>query len=633
MSEKQADDGDETQVPDETPILEEPTEAPLAAPNPFVRRTLPILAGVLLVGGIAFGVGRLTAGDSGGEEHTHGGEDEGTIWTCSMHPQIQESQPGQCPICGMDLIPLVAGGEEELADNEVTMSPRARALARLRTTEVRRISASGETLRMLGRVDYDETTLQTVTAWTGGRIDRLHVEVTGQRIRRGQIVASLYSPEIYAAHQDLMTAKTQVERLAAASPIARASAEAQLEAARQRMILLGVPQAEVTRMELHTGNPARNVAIRSPFSGTVLERLASEGAYVQTGSPLYRVANLTRLWVQLDAYESDLPHLSLGQTVALEVEALPGEPLDGRIAFIDPIIDPLRRTARVRIEVSSPDQRLRPGMFVEAVLRAGGEGDERHQPLVIPATAALFTGRRSVVYVELSGRERPTYEARVVRLAPQVGDIFPVVAGLAEGERVVSNGAFSLDADLQIRGGRSMMMGGDDSTPGPYDLAIEAPAEWDEGLRPVVAAYLQVQHHLSVDELEGAKTSAAELVTAVDAITLTEPANAVEAWQPLARHLRMHGGRLAAATTIEEARGQFESLGERIAILLRVFGNPMDTALRVAFCPMAFDNRGASWVQSAEDVENAYFGNAMRTCGSVRDTVEPDAFLPAETEE
>lgn len=548
-----------------------------------------------------------------------------------MHPQIRQPEPGQCPICGMDLIPLETGQSAQPEPNQVTMSARARALAQLRTTEVRRLASSGATLRMLGRVDYDENTLQTVTAWIGGRIDRLNVRVTGERVRRGQVLASLYSPEVYAAHQDLMTAKAQLERLAAGSEIARSSAQAALAAARERLRLLGVPEDEIQAMEAHT-RPTRNVAIRSPFAGTVLERLASEGAYVQTGTPLYRVADLTRLWVQLDAYESDLPHLDLGQVVELDVEALPGEAFEGRVAFIDPVVDPRRRTARVRVEVSNPERRLRPGMFVEAVVR-GGEATDAAQPLVIPASAALFTGRRSVVYVEVPNATQPTYEARVVRLAPQVGDLFPVVAGLAEGERVVSNGAFALDADLQIRGGQSMMMGGDDTTPGPYDLALEVPETWDQALRPVVAAYLGMQERLAQDDLPGAQEHARALVEAAAAVELTEPREAAEAWQPIAQHLRMHGTRAADAGSIEEARGQFERLGQQIATLLRTFGNPTDQALRLAHCPMAFDNRGAEWIQTSEGIDNAYFGAAMRTCGSIRATVEPAAFLPARSDD
>ncbi|MGB5545654.1 MAG: efflux RND transporter periplasmic adaptor subunit, partial [Polyangiales bacterium] len=197
--------------------------------------------------------------------------------------------------------------------------------------------------------------------------------------------------------------------------------------------------------------------IRTPFGGTVIERLATQGSYVETGTGLYRVADLSTLWVQLDAYESDLSVLKAGQNVRLRVEALPGELFEGRVTFVDPVLDPKTRTARVRIEVKNQDRRLRPGMFVDASVQSRGAGDPGEAPVVIPATAPLFTGRRSVVYVELQDTDQPTYEARVVTLGSRMGDLYPVLTGLEEGERVVIHGAFAIDADLQIRGGDSMM--------------------------------------------------------------------------------------------------------------------------------------------------------------------------------
>jgi Cu(I)/Ag(I) efflux system membrane fusion protein len=204
--------------------------------------------------------------------------------------------------------------------------------------------------------------------------------------------------------------------------------------------------------------PSERARIRTPFGGTVIERLATQGSYVETGTGLYRVADLSTLWVQLDAYESDLSVLKAGQEVRLRVEALPGEVFEGRVTFLDPVLDPKTRTARVRVEVKNRDRRLLPGMFVEASVQSGGARLTAHEaPLVIPATAPLFTGRRSVVYVELEDAEEPTYEARVVTLGPRMGELYPVLTGLEEGERVVVHGAFAIDADLQIRGGDSMM--------------------------------------------------------------------------------------------------------------------------------------------------------------------------------
>lgn len=594
--------------------------------SPTVAR-LGAFFGALLLVVMAFGIGRCTAGAGESDSDEHGGHDQSgdvSEWTCSMHPQIRQPEAGDCPICGMDLIPVAGNDDDSLAPNRVSLSPRAQALARVRTTEVTRRSGDATAVRLLGRVDYDETTLQSVTAWVGGRIERLHVTTTGERVRRGQTVATLYSPEVYSAQQDLIAARRQLERLSAASELAQSAARSSLESARQRLRLLGVPESTISTME-SADSPNRRLTIRTPFAGTVIEREAVQGAYVETGTVLYRIADLTRLWVQLDAYESDLGNLFVGQTVDIEVDAFPGQRFEGRISFMDPVIDPRRRTARVRVALSNPDRRLRPGMFVQANVSGVESGDA--QPLLIPAAAALFTGRRSVVYVEVPNAARPTYEARVVRLGPRVGDWFPVVAGLREGDKVVAHGAFALDADLQIRGGESMMMGGDDTTERPFDQLIEVPALWNEALAPVVEAYLEVQVALANDDAAGAKTGAARLNTAVLAFSPEEPADAVDAWEQMAGHLQMHAQSAGESETIESLRTQFEPLSMHIAALLRTFGNPTSSALRIAHCPMAFDSRGAEWIQASDDVDNAYFGSAMRTCGTIRSTVEPGEYL------
>jgi len=436
----------------------------------WLRKNVPWIA-LPIVAVVAFVLGGQLLGDSkapstGDEKHTH--EADETIWACSMHPQIRQSEPGQCPICGMDLIPVGGSAGAKKDARRVSLSERAKVLARIRTAEAQRLGSGRVERRLLGRVDYDERSLRTVTAWVGGRIDRLHVSTTGERVKRGQVIATLYSPEVYSAHQDLIQAKQQFERLQdRATPSSRIAAEAALDAARDRLHLLGVPDGELRAME-RASKPTERARIRTPFGGTVIERLATQGSYVETGTGLYRVADLSTLWVQLDAYESDLSLLKSGQNVRIRVEALPGEVFEGRVTFVDPVLDPKTRTARVRIEVKNQDRRLRPGMFVEASVQSAGTANVAEAPVVIPATAPLFTGRRSVVYVELKDAEEPTYEARVVTLGSRMGDLYPVLAGLAEGERVVVHGAFAIDADLQIRGGASMMnLPGDEGSPTP----------------------------------------------------------------------------------------------------------------------------------------------------------------------
>lgn len=590
----------------------------------------------LLVLALGFGLGAAVfAGSSQDEEpsltaHEHAESTEEQTWTCSMHPQIRQPDPGQCPICGMDLIKVSAeaDGAEDAAER-ISLSPRARALAKLRTSPVRRRPHAAADLKLLGRLEANETSLKTVTSWIEGRIDKLHVKETGKRVRNGQSIATLYSPEVYAAHQDLLVAKRQLARMSDSSALSRVSADAAYDAARERLTLLGLPGREIDRME-RAKRPTRAVAIRSPFSGTVIERLATEGVYVNTGSALYRIANLDTLWVQLDAYESDLARIALEQEVEVEVEAVPDEVFKGEVTFIDPVLDPKRRTARVRVQLDNSKGLLRPGMFAEATI-ATRQAEGAPQPLVVPATAPLFTGRRAVIYVEVDDDSRPTYEARTVRLGPRLGSVYPVVAGLAEGERVVTRGAFALDADLQIRGGASMMSSADDDEPGIWDGIVELSAAERAPLVPIFSSYLEVQTALANDDLEAAKAAAKALTDAGAETVFEAPQVAQDAWAEVSPVIRGHGEHVAKASTIEDARAGFEPLSNAMIGLLGRFGNPLEVDIRLAHCPMAARNEGAQWLQEPLEVHNPYFGASMPGCGDVRSQLAPGAYLPPPT--
>lgn len=602
------------------------------------KLTVPAII-IAVVGAFLMGmqVGNGSDGDAQGldghQPQADGGAAAGeqTIWTCSMHPQIRQDEPGQCPICGMDLIPVEEGsGTDDPAPNRVKLTKRAKALARIRTTEVERADQVEVDLRLLGRLEYDERRIRTITSWTEGRIDRLHVSVTGETIRRGQVIATLYSPEIYSAQQDLIQAAKQVQRLSDGTPVAKRAAEAALESTRQRLRLLGVPDRDLRRME-EADRPFRHVPILAHASGTVIDRMLDEGAYVNPGTGIYRVADLSKIWVQLDAYERDLSYIEKGQPVSLTISAFPGERFSGTVAFIDPVLDAKTRTSQVRVEVDNEDGRLQPGMFAEALVE-GKAGEQGPRPLVVPESAPLFTGRRSVVYVEVPDAEQPTYEAREVRLGPKMGEVYPVVAGLSAGERVVIQGAFTLDADLQIRGGDSMMSSPDDSEQGAYDQVVTANADFISSLEPVVGAYLNGQERLGEDDLEAAKSAMEALVDEVQSVDQAETTSAREAWSEIADALVEHGRAGAEASDIEAARASFLPLSHQIKSVLQRFGNPMTTALRVAYCPMAFDNRGAEWIQRGEEIDNSYFGATMRRCGEIRSTVEPGDHLPSQTE-
>lgn len=599
-----------------------------------MKSAVPVIAVLVafVLGGLILG-GDSATSTSG---HVHEGEQpagtaEAELWTCSMHPQIRADGPGSCPICGMDLIPVESSIEADADRPErISLSESAKIRARIRTTPVKRLHSGGTERRLLGRVDYDETRLRTVTSWIGGRIDKLQIRTTGQKVKRGQVIATLYSPEVFGAHQDLLVAKQQLQKLASATESARFGAELALGASRDRLRLLGVPAAEIKTME-SAKKPSEQVRIRSPFAGTVIERLATEGTYVKTGTGLFQIADLSKLWVQLDAYESDLPLLSLGQEVTLQVEALPDAEFSGRVKFVDPVLNQRTRTTRVRIEVQNSDGRLRPNMFAEAIVRSG-EAKSVDEVLVIPDSAPLFTGRRSVVYVEVPGADSPTYDARLVKLGPKTGEFYPVIAGLQEGDRVVTHGAFTLDADLQIRGGRSMMAAPDDSSEGPLDSIVEVPKEHEAALQAAIGNYLALHEALAADDLPAAKSAAEKLGQSAQSLDPKSPAIFRDAWSPLRRQLLSHSKHLAVTRTLDEARMPFRELSQQVATLLRIFGNPSKETVRLAFCPMALDGEGAEWVQRASEIQNPYFGSSMHSCGDIHESVAHGTYLPIKDE-
>ena len=425
-----------------------------------------------------------------------------TAWTCSMHPQIQLPKAGKCPICFMDLIPLESGSDAG-GERELSISPYAAKLMELETTEVVRRFVAAE-VRMVGKVDYDETRVTYISAWVPGRIDRLFVDYTGITVKKGDHLAELYSPELLNAQEELLQAVQTLENLKnSQSSILLETAKQTIEAVREKLRLWGFTAEQIAQIE-SSGGPSDHMTIYSPTGGIVIHKNAKEGQYVQTGTQIYTIADLSRVWIQLDAYESDLNGLRYGSNVEFTTEAYPGKTFTGTITFIDKIINPATRTAKVRVIVDNTDEKLKPGMFVRAIARpeiaedgrvmnpalAGkwispmhpevvkdGPGpcdvcgmplvtaeslgyvneNEENAPLVIPVTAALKTGKRAVVYVEIPDREKPTYEGREVELGARRGDFYVVSSGLAEGERVVTRGAFKLDAELQIHAKPSMM--------------------------------------------------------------------------------------------------------------------------------------------------------------------------------
>lgn len=438
-------------------------------------------------------------------EHNHA-EAGATKWTCSMHPQIIKDNPGNCPLCGMKLIPLKVGGAQLTGMRQLVLSPAARALMNVQVTPVERRFVETE-VRMVGKVEYDETRLKHITAWVPGRLDRLFVDYTGVKVNDGDHMVYIYSEQLYSAQQELIEAVRSAKERAnePRSNFFATGGVNLLESAREKLRLLGLTPEQIATIEKQT-KPEDHTLINSTMSGIVIEKLKQQGDRVQTGERIYTVADLSQLWVKMDAYESDLQWLRYGQAVTFSTEAWPGEEFHGRIAFIDPVLNEKTRTVKVRVNVPNEAGRLKPEMFVRAVVKAniaaGGRVIDANlsgkwvspmhpeivkdepgdcdicgmplvraeslgyvsadtagaaAPLVIPLSAPLLTGTRAIVYVELPKTDEPTFEGREIILGPRAGDYYLVTHGLTEGELVVTAGSFKIDSALQIQAKPSMM--------------------------------------------------------------------------------------------------------------------------------------------------------------------------------
>ncbi|WP_081859198.1 efflux RND transporter periplasmic adaptor subunit [Desulfohalovibrio reitneri] len=490
--------------------------------KPFGRRTLLVVVAALALFGLGYMLGG--SGDSDmppqsreaaqDEAHDHAAdttaatEDGETVWTCSMHPQIQLPEPGQCPICFMDLIPLEEeqDGAEKVSLRQISLSPTARKLAQVQTTEVRRREVPVST-RMVGTIEYDETRQGVITAWVGGRIDKLYVDFTGSFVKKGQRMAEIYSPELYAAQAELIQAHRSLPKLEESKlDIVRETAERTRKAAREKLRLLGLTKRQIDNI-IERGEPSDHVALHAPLSGVVVDKKVDEGEYVDTGTPIYTIADISRVWVMLEVYESDLPWIKMGREVKFSTEAYPGEVFSGEVVYIDPFLNPKTRTLSVRLEAENPDYMLKPGMFVRAEQRgrieAATEKDSKN-PLVIPASAPLVTGKRAVVYVAVPGEEG-VYEGREIVLGPKAGDWYVVRQGLSEGEMVVSRGSFKIDSAVQIMAKPSMMT--PSAGPKTDGETFQSPPEVRDELASMADEFLALSQAVSSGDLAASQTA------------------------------------------------------------------------------------------------------------------------------
>ena len=381
------------------------------------------------------------------------------LYRCPMHPSYTSDKPGECPICGMTLerIPASespatpaatghAGDVPGLVPVEIT--PERVQLIGVRTTVVRR-RPLGSRLELVGFVAPDESRLRRVQLRVSGWVQKLHVSRTGERVRAGQPVLDIYSPELYQSEQEYLIERGH--RDPAAGPAAGTTASA------ERLRLLGVPDEEIRRLD-REGTPTTGLTLRSPFGGTVLERGVAEGQYVGADTPLLTLADLSRVWVLADVYEMDVTRAHAGDPVRFVAQALPEHPFEGRVDFVYPAVSSETRTVKARVSLDNRDGLLKPGMYGRAVLTGRGA-----PTLVLPSEAVVNAGEHSYVFRVRGGG---TFEPRLVSLGIQDGDDVQVLSGVAAGDTVVASASFLVDSESRLKAAIEGMGGAAGTPPG-----------------------------------------------------------------------------------------------------------------------------------------------------------------------
>lgn len=579
-----------------------------------------IYIGVLAIGLISGWF--LFGGSTNSElEHSH---DEileaGQMWTCSMHPQIMQPESGDCPICGMDLIPAEVGAEG-LAADQFKLTENAMALANIQTSIIGTSQGEGNAIKLSGIIVENEETNAVQVSYFSGRIEQLNVSFTGEEVQKGQLLATVYSPELYAAQQELLTAASL-----------RETQPELYNAVRNKLKLWKLSETQITQIE-ETGKIKENFPVYATVSGTVSEKLVEQGESIKQGQSLLKIANLNTVWANFDLYEHQIDLFKKDQEVLITTNTFPNREFKAKVDFINPVLDPKTRTVKLRAVLNNKTNQFKPGMFVEGEMEGIVSDNEN---VIIPSSAILWTGKRSVAYIKMSPNEA-VFEMREIELGNRINDSYEVLDGLNNGDEIVTNGAFTIDAAAQLQGKKSMMnkdsrmtktghenhLGNDEESESSSDQSnlnqrISVPTEFQNQLKVVFNNYINLKDALVKDDSKKVKEDAMAMsvsLAKVDMKLLTD-SNAHNQWMSIEKKLKSSSNSISSTAKIKEQRKHFKQLSLHLTSAVQLFG--INEKVYNQFCPMADNDKGAYWLSREEQVFNPYFGDAMLKCGSVK---------------
>jgi Cu(I)/Ag(I) efflux system membrane fusion protein len=549
--------------------------------------------------------------------------DKNERWTCSMHPQILREAPGDCPICGMDLIPAETGADGLLAD-QFKLTANAMALANIQTSVVGIGKAEDNVIQLSGKISENEATNVVQVSYFSGRIETLAIGFIGEEVFKGQLLATMYSPELYAAQQELITALSLKD-----------TQPALYKAVRTKLKLWKLSESQINKIEM-SGKIQENFPVYATVSGTVSEKLAAEGAAIKKGQPLFKIANLESVWASFDVYENQINRFKKGQEITITTNAAPNNLYKSKVAFIDPVLNTGTRTVTLRAVLPNKKGMFKPGMFVEGQIKVKNSGIS--EVITIPSSAILWTGKRSIVYLKPT-LNVPVFEMLEITLGTKNGATYEVLSGLKNGDEIVTNGTFTVDAAAQLQGKKSMMNKkgaaamtgheGHEAMNGSVNkvaknnsVRLDVSKEFQQQLNEVLNEYIALKDAFVKEESSNIISQSEKiggLLSKVD-MKFLENKEAQTFWMSLEKQLRVAVSSILKTTVIKEQRNHFKQVSASLIEALQVFG--VNEKVFITFCPMADSDKGAYWLSKDEKVINPYFGNAMLTCGEVKQVIE-----------
>ncbi len=511
-------------------------------------------------------------------------------WTCSMHPQVRRQEAGQCPICGMDLTPLTTNSQDAHSPI-IKMSATAMKLANIQTSVVTKESPSKKT-HLNGKIQANEGHINAQTAHFAGRIERLLINLTGEYVKKGQVIAYIYSPELVTAQEELFEALTIKQTH---PDLYRASKE--------KLKNWKLSNQQINKI-IHSGVPTKKFPVLANWSGVVLTRNVTVGDHVTEGTPLFELADLSKLWVLFDIYEKDLASIKKGNNVQFTIQSFPNEEFEGEISFIDPVINPTTRVAKARLEIDNINRKFKPEMFVRGLVKSNSR--DKKAIITIPKSAVLWTGKRSIVYVKKETKTGVGFELRKITLGTLLGESYLVTNGLLEGEEIATNGAFTIDASAQLAGKPSMM----NTT---HTVRLNDKANFQ--LNSLVTAYMALKNSLVKSDLNNSLSKTLTYQTVLKAIEPTLFEENETLWVKKSKGIQQTLLLMQQAKNLKIIRAYFLDLSNQMVFLAKTF-HPTQQDLYIQHCPMANSNKGADWLSFEKEIRNPYFGDEMLECGN-----------------